>query len=70
MASWCGNGCCVDMEYLGNGAWEYSKCGKVIEFEEPDDDSEKLSAYGIALIWKSNGNDEEYISGYGVYIRL
>ena len=37
------------MEYCGNG---------------DDDDSERLSAYDAALIWQSNGEDEDYMFGY------
>ncbi len=65
MAYWCGNGCGVDMEYLGNGDWKCPKCGTVIAFGEPDDDdSESLSVYDAALIWMSNGKDEDYTFGY------
>ena len=65
MAYWCGNGCGVDMEYLGNGDWKCPKCGMVIAFGEPDDDdSESLSVYDAALIWMSNGKDEDYTFGY------
>jgi len=65
MAYWCGNGCGVDMEYLGNGDWKCPKCGTVIAFGEPDDDdSESLGVYDAALIWMSNGKDEDYTFGY------
>lgn len=65
MAYWCGNGCGVDMEYLGDGDWKCPKCGTVIAFGEPDDDdSETLSVYDAALIWMSNGEDEDYTFGY------
>ncbi len=65
MAYWCGNGCGVDMEYLGDGDWKCPKCGTVIAFGEPDDDdSESLSVYDAALIWMSNGKDEDYTFGY------
>ena len=63
----CGNGCGVDMEYIGNGEWECPKCGRVICFGEPDDDDddgESLSVYDAALIWASNGKDEDYTFGY------
>lgn len=29
-----------------------------------DDDSERLSVYDAALIWLSNGKDEDYTFGY------
>lgn len=32
--------------------------------DEEDDDSEALSAYDAALIWQSNGRDEDYMFGY------
>ena len=31
---------------------------------EYDEDSEKLSVYDAALIWLSNGKDEDYTFGY------
>ncbi len=30
----------------------------------PDDDEETLSVYDAALIWMSNGKDEDYTFGY------
>lgn len=33
------------------------------EYEE-DDDDETLSVYDAALIWASNGKDEDYTFGY------
>jgi len=32
--------------------------------EDDDDDSEALSIYDAALIWASNGKDEDYTFGY------
>ena len=32
--------------------------------EDYDDDGESLSVYGAALIWMSNGKDEDYTFGY------
>ena len=32
--------------------------------DEYDDDSETLSVYDAALIWASNGKDEDYTFGY------
>ncbi len=67
MASYgCGKGCGVDMRYIGDGDWECHKCGRVIAFGEPDDDDEEesLSVYDAALIWASNGKDEDYMFGY------
>ena len=31
---------------------------------EDDEDSERLSVYDAALIWASNGKDEDYMFGY------
>lgn len=68
MASYgCGNGCGVEMYYTGDGNWKCPKCGTVIPFGDPDeddDDSENLSVYDAALIWASNGKDEDYMFGY------
>ena len=63
----CGNGCGVDMKYIEDGDWECPKCGRVICFGEPDeddDDGESLSVYDAALIWASNGKDDDYTFGY------
>lgn len=65
MASYgCGKGCGVDMNYIGEDNWECPKCGRVIAYGEPDDDDESLSVYDAALIWASNGKDEDYMFGY------
>ena len=32
--------------------------------DEMDDDGEELSVYDAALIWMSNGKDEDYTFGY------
>lgn len=67
MASYsCGNGCGVDMVYIGDGDWKCPKCGRVICFGEPDenDEDETLSVYDAALIWASNGKDADYTFGY------
>lgn len=65
-AYWCGNGCAVDMEYIGDGDWECPKCGKVICFGEPDDedDSEYISVWDTADIYFSSGCDEDNMFGY------
>lgn len=34
------------------------------DFDEDDDDGEGLSVYDAALIWLSNGKDEDYTFGY------
>ena len=37
---------------------------EVNDEDEYDDDSETLSVYDTALIWASNGKDEDYTFGY------
>jgi len=66
MAYGCGNGCGRDMYYIGDGKWKCPKCGRIIPFGEPEDeeDDERLSVYDAALIWASNGKDEDYMFGY------
>ena len=34
------------------------------DYDEDDEDGERLSVYDAALIWASNGNDEDYTFGY------
>ncbi|MFW0895813.1 hypothetical protein ACJV2T_05690 [Gardnerella sp. Marseille-Q9179] len=34
------------------------------EYEGDDEDGESLSVYDAALIWASNGKDEDYAFGY------
>ena len=68
MAYGCGFGCGVDMFYIGDGELKCPKCGRVFPFGEPEDDDddvdEMLSVYDAALIWLSNGMDEDYTFGY------
>jgi hypothetical protein len=55
------------MEYCGNGDYVCPVCGDSYhddDFDRGDDDSERLSAYDAALIWQSNGEDEDYMFGY------
>ena len=33
-------------------------------YDDEDDDDESLNAYDAALIWMSNGKDEDYTFGY------
>ena len=43
-------------------------CPKSFYNEDDDDnDSEALSVYDAALIWTSNGKDEDYTFGYSEY---
>lgn len=41
-------------------------CNAELDFrdEDEDDDEERLSVYDAALIWASNGKDEDYTFGY------
>ena len=34
------------------------------DYDDDDDDGEGLSVYDAALIWMSNGKDEDYTFGY------
>lgn len=34
------------------------------EYEDEEEDDESLSVYDAALIWASNGKDEDYTFGY------
>lgn len=44
------------------GNWDGDCTGA--DYEEADDDNESLSVYDAALIWASNGKDEDYTFGY------
>lgn len=45
--------------------WWCENCHAGIDDEEEfNDDSEFISAYDAALIWLSNGKDEDYMFGY------
>ena len=37
---------------------------KNVDDDAYDDDGERLSVYDAALIWESNGRDEDYTFGY------
>ncbi len=59
--------CGGELEYLGNGKWECDLCGEEYdEFENDDIDfyGEALSIHDVALMWASNGKDEDYMCGY------
>lgn len=64
----CGEGCGVDMEYIGNGDWKCPSCSKLIPFGEPDeedeDNGEGLSVWDAADIYASSGFDDDYQFGY------
>lgn len=44
--------------------WWCDNCHAGLDDDEDDDDSEALSVYDAALIWASNGKDEDYTFGY------
>ena len=53
--------------------WKCAKCGYlndvsddniIYDDDDDDDDSERLSVDDAALIWLSNGKDEDYTFGY------
>ena len=51
--------------------WNCTSCGYTndvstdnIMYDDEDDDNETLSVYDAALIWASNGKDEDYTFGY------
>lgn len=53
------------------GTWKCEVCGykndvtaNNIIYDDDDYDSEKISVYEAALIWESNGKDEDYTFGY------
>ena len=45
-----------------NDAWDDDAWDE--EDDDYDDESERLSVYDAALIWMSNGKDEDYTFGY------
>lgn len=48
MASYgCGQGCGVDMVYIGNGDWKCPTCGRIISFGEPDEDEDDNNYYEV-----------------------
>jgi hypothetical protein len=55
-----------EMDYEGEGNYVCSVCGLKFHDEEYDDEDsgEGLSVYDAALIWASNGKDEDYTFGY------
>ena len=54
--------CGADTVYEGDGYWKCESCNEA--FYEGSDDEETLSVYDAALIWASNGKDEDYTFGY------
>lgn len=56
--------CGAEMKYIGHREWECTKCHTIYEIEGYDYDDEGLSVYDAALIWASNGKDEDYMFGY------
>ena len=54
------------LDSWGNWDGETYCCDYCIgdDYEEADDDGESMSVYDAALIWASNGKDEDYTFGY------
>lgn len=52
--------------YQGNGDYECPICGDSYHDDDYDNEEcdESLSVYDAALIWASNGKDEDYMFGY------
>ncbi len=60
--------CGAEMKYIGHREWECTGCGTIYEIEgleyDEEEEGEGLSVYDAALIWASNGKDEDYMFGY------
>ena len=60
--------CSAEMNYIGNKEWECTNCHTIYENDgieyEDEDDGERLSVWDAAAIWRSHGNDEEYMFDY------
>lgn len=53
------------LDFWGNWDGETYQCDYCSsEYEDEDEDGERLSVYDAALIWASNGKDEDYTFGY------
>ena len=64
---------CVDcggkMKNNGTKESECTVCGTIyeisgIDYDDEEDDDERISVDDAALIWASNGKDEEFMFGY------
>ena len=54
-----------ELDYVGDGNYSCPECGLMYHDSDFDDDSDEcLSVYDAALIWASNGKDEDYTFGY------
>lgn len=61
----CENGCGVLMHWSDEEhCWECPKCGQLVSYPEDDEEPESLNVTDAALIWASNGKDEDYTFGY------
>nr|DAI15335.1 MAG TPA: hypothetical protein [Caudoviricetes sp.] len=64
----CGHRMRRDKDIFGNWDGETYVCdycnGDDYDGDYDDEDGESLSAYDAALIWMSNGMDEDYTFGY------
>lgn len=46
------------------GLFDFMKKDKIEDIEDADNLGESLDVYDAALIWLSNGKDEDYMFGY------
>ena len=60
----CGHRMRILRDEWGNWDGESYVCEYCGEDDYDDGDSEELSVYDAALIWASNGKDEDYTFGY------
>ena len=68
--------CGGDMKHIKDRDWVCTECGADAwmgdygclcfdaDLFDDEDDSEAISVYDAALIWASNGKDEDYTYGY------
>ena len=60
----CGHRMRRELDLFGNWDGETYSCDYCAGDDYEDDGEERLSVYDAALIWASNGKDEDYTFGY------